>query len=63
MMEWQPIETAPKFDRFWICGWKKPTRSLQGYWWFEEYDGENLDGALYWCPIVLPDFPSPPVQP
>lgn len=63
--KWQTIETAPDFERIWICGWTNPTLHVEGYWWWHE--GMAINGmaiyqstALYWCPIVLPPFPAPP---
>lgn len=68
MSEWQPIETAPEFDRVMVCGWQKRTATCAGYWWWGEDcidKGRGIEhpDALYWTPIVLPAFPAPPVQP
>ena len=68
MSEWQPIETAPELQRIMVCGWLPPNGRTVGYWWYTEgcvidgMDPENTD-ALYWTPLVLPEFPTPPEAP
>jgi len=64
--QWQPISTAPDFDRIMIAGWKEPRSGCAGYWWYEEGMAENgkdmvMKDATHWCPLIVPDFPAPPI--
>lgn len=63
--EWQPIKTAPEFDRVLVCGWQGPQGNVRGYWWWHEdvvCDGVASEhpNARYWAPVIKPDFPEPP---
>lgn len=65
-LEWKPIETAPEFDRVWVCGWQARHGTTRGYWWWHEdcvADGKGIEypDALYWAPIVLP-HPLPELE-
>lgn len=65
--QWQPIETAPDYDRVLVAGWVPATNTVAGYWWWYE-DGccggmaMTHHYATHWCPIVLPKFPEPPKE-
>lgn len=64
MAGWQPIETAPELERVMVCGWSKPTRTCQGYWWWGEdcvSEGKGIEhpDAVYWTAINLPPLPAP----
>lgn len=65
--EWQPIETAPDLERVMVCGWKRPSGTTSGYWWYHEDVcdcGEALErpAATHWTPVNLPAFPPPPTE-
>lgn len=66
-IEWQPIETAPELDRVLVCGYSTGRGRTQGYWWWHEdavYNGKACEhtGATHWAPIVLPPFPTQPIE-
>lgn len=65
MSAWQPIETAPEFERVLVAGWQKCVGRVPGWWWWYEDvviggRGSDHPEATHWAPIVLPDFPAPP---
>lgn len=58
---WQPIETAPDFERVIVAGWQPKSGTVAGYWWMHEDDivAGRPPSALLWHP-----FPnSPPAPP
>ncbi|MBT1154310.1 hypothetical protein J1C56_01760 [Aminobacter anthyllidis] len=57
---WQPIETAPDFERVIVAGWQPKSGTVAGYWWMHEDDivAGRPPSALLWHP-----FPMPPPAP
>ena len=63
--EWQPIHTAPSWDRVMVCGWQPRSGTVAGYWWWHQ-DATGPDGkalahpdASHWAPVILPEnFPA-----
>ncbi len=59
---WRTMGSIGSFDRVFVAGWQKPSRSTSGYWWMHEdctdEHGVPMDHpeALLWRPI--PDRPK-----
>ena len=45
------MENAPKLDRLMVGGWQPATKTVAGYWWYEE-DCTDLDGVPIGCPTA-----------
>lgn len=63
--KWQPIETAPDFERVWVAGWQPKTDNVIGYWWrhddvCEEGVAIEHPSATHWCRHNTPPYPPNP---
>jgi hypothetical protein len=62
-MNWQPISTAPNFERVIVAGWQPARGRTKGYWWWHEdavVAGRALEHpeATHWTLPNLPPFPD-----
>jgi len=71
MIEWQPIETAPKNKEILLSHKNKETGRMfarigwwDGIWWGMSIHGlvEFVDQPIYWAPINLPEIDNNPIK-